>query len=171
MQEQLATRAHVRPAITLGGKNMEPVTVSPDSASAEAAIKKNAWRHEKFLNRFREKFDVLSKKRSSNWPILPDNVDDVNNERLYTSLLVIYIKCNDSVVETTKWEKAFIGQLSTLRGKDMMIGESGLKPDLQLKLSQKKLDATKEAVKAEVQRAIEAKKAKAEEEEKIGESI
>ncbi len=40
-----------------------------------------------------------------NWPAVPNVKEDVLNERLYTAMLVIYIKCGDTIKKSFFWEK------------------------------------------------------------------
>lgn len=47
-------------------------------------------------------------------------------------MLVLYIRCKKTLLTTYKWEKEFISLSSTVRGQNLMMGQSGLKPDRSL---------------------------------------
>jgi hypothetical protein len=78
-------------------------------------------------------------------------------------MLIMFIRCKRSLVKTFFWEKKFIGLLSTVRGKDLMIGSSGIKPDLMLdRQTERRYIEVKEE---EDQRVIAAQRDKAKAEE------
>ena len=152
VQEQLSTKAHVRPAYTFGDINSGflAVSVAPgtDGAAKLAALQVNNWKLEKFLNRFRQDLLEMFKARGFNWPNVPlqQMKDPDYVQRLYTAFLVIFVRQQESVESTYKWEKQFIQLSTTVRGQSLMVGSSGLKPDLQLPLPSSVLLNTKNAL-------------------------
>jgi len=156
IQEQLATIPHARPACTMGGKGFSLVSVAPGTTTPANL----EWKQEKYLNKWRIAFDELAERRGFNWPRAPDLKDDVVRTDTYTAMLVIYIRCRESVASSYAWEKKFVALLSTLRGAKLMDGKSGLKPDLQLQLPEEILIRAKQALK-DAEAALEAARAEA----------
>ena len=140
IKEQLLSKAHVRPACSIGGDGFTMVSTAPGSptqmkapgGSIEKLAEGTKWKFEKFLIKWREKFNGLTVNRYQNWPDLPSLKEDEDNLEMFTSLMVLYIRCKKSLTTTFRWERKFIGLLSTKRGENMMMGYSGLKPDLLL---------------------------------------
>jgi len=60
--------------------------------------------------------------------------EDSDNERLFTAMMVIYIRSLDNVELSVSYEKHFVKLSNTIRGRYLMTGESGMKPDRQLNL-------------------------------------
>jgi hypothetical protein len=169
IKERLMTKAHVRPACSVGGDGFTLVGVAPgsptwekcdgDIASLNAA---QTWKHEKYLLRWRERFqDLCNGVRYSNWPNLPNLKLDKDNEAMYNCLMVLYIRCKKTLLTTYRWEKDFVSLVSTVRGAHLMMGESGLKPDLQLdRQVERRLIELKETAESERLQRIEDEKKK-----------
>ncbi len=139
MKEELLSKPHVRPNCLLGGGGFHVVSTAPGSPMYESChgnIKSlgasSAWKFEKYLSKWRLLFEQQCTKRFNNWPALPNLKSDEACLALWTSMRVMYIQCKASLVKTYFWETKFISLLSTVRGKDLMMGYSGLKPDLML---------------------------------------
>lgn len=103
-----------------------------------------SWQHKKYLSQFQKKFDELCSRRQFNWPTVPIVKLRRDCERVYTAMLVLTIRSSDHIVATTGYEKKFISLLSTVRGKDLMVGNSGLKPVYPLKRPPIRDDASAE---------------------------
>lgn len=87
------------------------------------------WKHQKYLtNKWKISFDLLyNEKKQFSWPTLNEMKELGDYEPLYTAMLVIYIRCMQSVNETVEYEKKFISYTATSRGQHLMTGKSGLK--------------------------------------------
>ena len=139
IKEALTIKAHVRPLISIGKEGFHIVSTAPGSPTYDACGgdiaslgAPSAWKHEKYLAKWRILFDMQCVSRYPNWPNTPSVKDDQQCQDMWTALKVMFIRGKASIIKTYKWERKFINLLSTVRGKDLMIGSSGLKPDLML---------------------------------------
>lgn len=74
------------------------------------------WQYSKNLTQFAKNFNELSSGRWASWPSLPSLMESEDQEKMYIALLVLMIKCTDSLEVCAKSEKKMISQLSTSRG-------------------------------------------------------
>ncbi len=58
-----------------------------------------------FLHYFNLFLSFCDSRRAFNWPVVPNVKEDVLNERLYTAVLVIFLKCGESLKKSYIWEK------------------------------------------------------------------
>jgi len=139
IKEQLTIKPHVRPMLSIGKEGFHIVSTAPGSPTFESCggdiaslAAPTAWKHEKYLAKWRILFGMQCIHRYPNWPNTPSLKSDEQCCDMWTALMIMYIHGKASIIKTYKWEKKFISLLSTVRGKELMIGYSGLKPDLML---------------------------------------
>lgn len=91
------------------------------------------WRFEKFLIRFKDNFEHQCElTRFGNWPADPVLKTDGDVYSFYKAVLVLFVRCGDSMDITSSYEKRFLLAAGTLRGKHLLIGESGVKVEKKL---------------------------------------
>jgi len=139
IKEQLTIKPHVRPLISIGKEGFRILSTAPGSPTYESCngniaslSAPTAWKHEKYLAKWRILFDMQCVNRYPNWPNTPSVKSVEQCSDIWTAFMVMYIHGKASIIKTYTWERKFISLLSTVRGKDLMIGHSGLKPDLML---------------------------------------
>lgn len=74
------------------------------------------WQYDKYLSTWGKTFMDMSSNRWDCWPDLPDLREDFVQKRLYTAMLVLLIKCSESIGVCAASEKKMVTQLGTLRG-------------------------------------------------------
>jgi hypothetical protein len=114
IQEYLATQPHRRVGLGCIGGN-------------------NTWQHQKYLLNWKnEMAELCINDQGFNWPVNPNLREEVDNERLFVAISVIYIRSLSTVEAKFHYEKSFISLLKTIRGQSLMKGESGVKPEMKL---------------------------------------
>ena len=153
VKEQLETRAHVRPLYSFtgdvgGGYRAVSVVTGTEGAEKWAAANANNWRLDKYIGRFSKTVIELCARRGFNWPNAPiQQLKDAQYARqMYTAILVIFIRQKDSVASSFVWERSFVQLASTERGKNIMIGKTGLKKEKSLDLPSEVIFRAKNAL-------------------------
>jgi hypothetical protein len=78
---------------------------------------KTEFDHEYFLIKLKRSFEDITERWAFNWPELHDVREVEDAGVLFTCLLVLFVKCSESIEKSYVWEKSFISQISSSRGK------------------------------------------------------
>lgn len=123
-------------ALHMDEKISEHLTTQPHKRNGLGCIGgNNTWQHQKYLLNWKnEMAELCINDQGFNWPVNPNLKEDVDNERLFVAMTVIYIRSLSTVEAKFHYEKSFISLLKTIRGASLMTGESGVKPEMKLNL-------------------------------------
>jgi hypothetical protein len=65
----------------------------------------NQWQYDQMLNRWRREFFEMTNNWSFNWPNIANIREEDINEKMFVSMLVMFIAAHEHLEKTHEWEQ------------------------------------------------------------------